>query len=134
MIIQQASFLRSPNFTLGSLLTLINFDISIANEIKTLVDLPVLLVKRYSFETGTRRFFEYKVFDTFNEIKQAEGVIDGYINLVFEDLKLSEIKKRSKDYSSNVFVLYKNSAQIRNEVFMILKFDRLLEKNQDDIN
>jgi len=112
----------------------INPDFSIANEIKSLVQLPVLLVKRYSFETGTRRFFEYKVFDTFNEVKQAEGVLDGYINLVFEDLKLSEIKKRSKDYSSNVFVLYKNSAQIRNEVFMILKFDRLLEKNQDDIN
>ena len=112
----------------------INPDFSIANEIKALVELPVLLVKRYSFETGTRRFFEYKIFDSYNELKQTEGVIDGYINLVFEDVKLSELKKKSKDYPSNVFVLYKNSAQIRNEVFMILRFNRLLEKNQDDIN
>ena len=40
----------------------INPDFSISSEIKNLVDLPMLLVKKYSFETGTRRFFEYKVF------------------------------------------------------------------------
>ena len=43
----------------------INQDFSIANEIQNLVELPVLLVKRYSYETGTRRFFEYKIFDDF---------------------------------------------------------------------
>ena len=60
----------------------INQDFSIANEIQNLVELPVLLVKRYSYETGTRRFFEYKIFDDFTIAKEAEGVIDGYINLV----------------------------------------------------
>lgn len=112
----------------------INPDFSIANEIKTLVDLPVLLVKRYSFETGTRRFFEYRVFDSYQEITDAEGVIDGYINLVFDDLKVSDIKKKSKDFTSNIFVLYKNSAQIRNEVLIILKFSRLIEKHSEDAN
>ncbi|MGY0391182.1 hypothetical protein ACW5R3_01315 [Bizionia sp. KMM 8389] len=112
----------------------INPDFSIANEIKELVDLPVILVKRYSFETGTRRFFEYRIFDSYNEVTEAEGVIDGYINLVFEDLKVSDIKKKSKDSISNIFVLYKNSFQIRNEVLMILKFNKLLEKHQDDKN
>ncbi|WP_282148398.1 ATP-binding protein [Algibacter lectus] len=112
----------------------INPDFSIANEINALVDLPVILVKRYSFETGTRRFFEYRIFDSYNEVTEAEGVIDGYINLVFEDLKVSDIKKKSKDSISNIFVLYKNSFQIRNEVLMILKFNKLLEKHQDDKN
>ena len=112
----------------------INPDFSIANEIKTLVDLPVLLVKRYSFETGTRRFFEYRVFDSYQEITEAEGVIDGYINLVFDDLKVSDIKKKSKDFTSNIFVLYKNSTQIRNEVLIILKFGRLIEKHSEDAN
>ncbi|MEP2688870.1 hypothetical protein [Maribacter dokdonensis] len=112
----------------------INPDFSIANEIKTLVDLPVLLVKRYSFETGTRRFFEYRVFDSYNDSSKAEGIVDGYINLVFDDIKASLIKKKSKDNSSNIFVLYKNSAQIRNEVLMIIKFDRLLQKHQEDRN
>lgn len=112
----------------------INLDFSIANEIKDLIDLPVLLVKRYSFETGTRRFFEYRIYNTLQEITDADSVIDGYINLVFDDLKISDIKKTSKDFPSNIFVLYKNSAQIKNEVLMILKFDKLLEKHQDDRN
>lgn len=112
----------------------INPDFSIANEIKNLVDLPVLLVKRYSFETGTRRFFEYRVFESYQELTDGEGVIDGYINLVFEDKKLSDIKKKSKDFTSNIFVLYKNSSQIRNEVLTILKFGRLIEKHSEDSN
>ncbi|WP_282142794.1 ATP-binding protein [Cellulophaga baltica] len=112
----------------------INSEFSIANEIKALVDLPVILVKRYSFETGTRRFFEFRVLDSSFENVKIEGPIDGYINLVFDDKKVSEIKKKSLENASNVFVLYKNSAQIRNEVLMILKFDRLLEKHQEDIN
>ncbi len=112
----------------------INLNFSITNEIKNLIDLPVLLVKRYSFETGTRRFFEFRISNGLENITEGEGVIDGYINLVFDDKKVSEIKKYSKDFTSNIFVLYKNSAQIKNEVLMILKFDRLLEKHQDDRN
>ena len=112
----------------------INPNFSIANEIKTLVDLPVLLVKKYSFETGTRRFFEYRVFNSYQEITKAEGVIDGYINLVFDNIKVTDIKKKSKDFASNIFVLYKNSAQIRNEVLTILKFGKLIEKHSEDPN
>ena len=112
----------------------INPNFSISNEIKNIIDLPVLLVKRYSFETGTRRFFEYRVFDSFNEISEAEGVLDGYINLVFDEIKLSEVKTKSKGLPSNIFVLYKNVAQIKNEVLLVLKFDKLIEKHQQDIN
>ena len=112
----------------------INPDFSIANEIQNLVELPVLLVKRYSFETGTRRFFEYRIFEDFNQISNAEGVLDGFINLVFDDIKTSEILKKSKNNPSNIFVQYKNSSQIRNEVLMILKHDRLILEHQQDIN
>ena len=112
----------------------INQNFSISNEIKNLVELPVLLVKRYSLEKGTKRFFEYRVFDSFEEIKDAEGVIDGYINLVFDEIKLTDLKKKSKNIDSNIFVLYKNSNQIRKEVLMILKFDILLQKHQEDKN
>tara|TARA_R110002012_G_scaffold265939_1_gene449402 strand:+ start:1720 stop:4944 length:3225 start_codon:yes stop_codon:yes gene_type:complete len=112
----------------------INPNFSITNEIKTLVDLPVLLVKRYSFETGTRRFFEYRVFESYQDLNEAEGVIDGYINLVFDNIKVSDIKKKSKEFTSNIFVMYKNSSQIRNEVLTILKFGRLIEKHSEDAN
>lgn len=112
----------------------INQNFSIANEIQNLVELPVLLVKRYSYETGTRRFFEYKVFEDFNLISVADGVIDGYINLVFDEVKLSDFTKKSKDHPSNIFVLYKNSRQIKNELLMILKYDKLIIDHQQDIN
>lgn len=112
----------------------INPNFSISTEIKNLVDLPVVLAKRYSFETGTRRFFEYRIFDNFNELTEAKGVLDGYINLVFSNTKVSLIKKESKKHPSNIFVIYKNSKQIRSEVLMILKFNLLLEKHQDDKN
>ena len=112
----------------------INPNFSIANEIKNLVNLPVLLVKRYSFETGTRRFFEYRIFNSFDEISNAEGVLDGHINLVFDEIKISKLKNKSKDYPSNIFVLYKNVSQIKNEVLMVIKFDKLLIKHQQDIN
>ena len=112
----------------------INPNFSIANEIKNLVNLPVLLVKRYSFETGTRRFFEYRIFNSFDEISNAEGVLDGHINLVFDEIKIPMLKNKSKDYPSNIFVLYKNVSQIKNEVLMVIKFDKLLIKHQQDIN
>ena len=112
----------------------INQDFSIANEIQNLVDLPVMLVKRYSYETGTRRFFEYRIFENFNSISTAEGVLDGYINLVFDEIKTSELIKKSKNNPSNIFVHYKNSSQIRKEVLMILKYDKLLHDHQQDVN
>ena len=112
----------------------INSNFSIVNEIKSLIDLPIIMVKRYSFETGTKRFFEYKLFESFDEIKSPENVIDGQINLVFESLAKTLIKKNSKHYKSSIFVLYKNSTLIRNEVEMILKFNKLIEHHKDDIN
>ncbi|MEJ6776276.1 MAG: hypothetical protein QNK85_02995 [Crocinitomicaceae bacterium] len=132
------NFLEGTDLDLEQELIAINKEInpnfSIASEIRELVDLPVLLVKRYSFETGTRRFFEYRIFNPNENVSAAEGVIDGYINLVFEDIKVSELKEKSKEHPSNIFVLYKNSDKIRNEVLTIIKFDRLLEKHQADIN
>lgn len=112
----------------------INPDFSIANEIRNLVELPVMLVKRYSFETGTRRFFEYRIFEDFNQVTNAGGVLDGYINLVFDNIKTSELLNKSKSNPSNIFVQYKNSSQIRNEVLMILKYNKLLQEHQQDIN
>ena len=112
----------------------INPDFSIANEIRNLVELPVMLVKRYSFETGTRRFFEYRIFEDFNQVTNAGGVLDGHINLVFDNIKTSVLLNKSKSKPSNIFVQYKNSSQIRNEVLMILKYNKLLQEHQQDIN
>ena len=112
----------------------VNKDFSVSFEIKNKIDLPVLLAKRYSFETGTRRFFEYKVFDESEDLIIAEGVHDGFINLVFKDLSEEDIKKKSKEYPSSIFVLYKNAKEVRKEVFTILKYDKLIELHKQDVN
>jgi len=112
----------------------VNKDFSVSFEIKNKINLPVLLAKRYSFETGTRRFFEYKVFDGSEDLSIAEGVLDGYINLVFKDLSEKDIKKKSKEYPSSIFVLYKNAKEVREEVFTILKYDKLIELHKQDVN
>lgn len=112
----------------------INTDFSLSNEILNRIDFPVLLVKKYSFITGTKRFFEFRVLDSLQEISSSEGAIDGFINLVFNEDDFNSIKKKSSKFNDNVFLLYQNTSQIKEEVLMIMKFDKLLEKHQLDKN
>lgn len=112
----------------------LNRNFSLSAEILNRIDLPVILAKKYSFITGTNRFFEYKILDAKNQIRTAEGAIDGYINLVFDGLTKKEAKKISAQYTDNIFVLYQNAGQIRNELLMILKYDKLIELHQLDKN
>jgi nucleoside-triphosphatase THEP1 len=114
----------------------INPNFSISDEIRSLIDYPIELVKKYTFETGTPRFFEYRIVNI-NELKDvapATGPIDGYINLIFEDVKLEKLKKLSKTKPGNIFVAYNNSAEIKEELFKIKQFDLLIEKYQEDKN
>ncbi|GLU45408.1 hypothetical protein [Allomuricauda sp. NBRC 101325] len=112
----------------------INPDFSVSEEIFALVELPMLMVKKYSFETGTPRFFEYRVFKTFKGTEEAKGSVDGFINLVFENIKEEEILSLSRGNASNIFVIYKNLEAIKKEIFTIKQFDLLIERNQLDAN
>ncbi|MCA0151720.1 hypothetical protein [Winogradskyella vincentii] len=112
----------------------INTDFSLSGEIINRIDFPVLLAKKYSFETGTNRFFEFKVIDSLEDVSTAVGPIDGYINLVFDNIKKTRLISKSKEHKDNLFVLYNNTAEIRNNILIILKFEKLLEKHQLDVN
>ncbi|WP_053991922.1 AAA family ATPase [Mangrovimonas sp. TPBH4] len=112
----------------------INTQFSLSREILSRIDFPILLAKKYSFVSGTNRFFEFRILDALSEVTGAEGPIDGYINLIFNNAKLSEVKKKSKEHEDNLFVIYNNSAKIREEVLTILKFEKLLVKHQQDKN
>ncbi|MHA8083043.1 hypothetical protein ACST14_06450 [Aquirufa sp. A-Brett2-15D] len=112
----------------------INANFSITNEIISLIDFPIILAKKYSAEKGTSRFFEFRVCDSLENLEDAIGVIDGYINLIFEDINVEEIKSISKDINSNIFVLYKNTLEIKKTVFTILKLDKISKKHADDTN
>lgn len=113
----------------------IAIDFSIAEELSKLISFPVENAKRYSFETGTPRYFEYRILNDINDIKYAEGSVDGYINLIFNSkISESELKNISKKTESNLFVLYKNSEEIYNEIFTVNKYKVLLSKFSSDVN
>ena len=113
----------------------IEADFSIAEELGKLMTFPVENAKRHSFEIGTPRYFEYRILNDINDIKFAEGSLDGYINLIFNSkIKDKEIKNISKNTESNLFVLYKNSDAIYNEIFTVNKYKILLKKFVSDVN
>lgn len=112
----------------------INTDFSISNEVLNRVDFPVLLAKKYSFLKGTNRFFEFKILDSIDDVSHPEGAIDGFINLLFDNVNLKKVKEKSMKFNDNLFVVYNNSAEIRKELLMVLKFEKLLEKHQLDKN
>lgn len=113
----------------------INHDFSINDAISDLMDFPVILVKKNSYQKGTPRFFEYRILTDLNSITKAEGALDGYINLIFDvNLKEKDIKESSENSGSNLFVIYKNSKQIHNEIFTINKLNFLIAKHKEDIN
>ena len=113
----------------------INHDFSVTEAISDLVDFPVILVKKNSFEKGTPRFFEYRILTNLNNITNAEGALDGYINLLFDaSIKEKDVKKSSLNTGSNLFVIYKNSKDIHNEIFTINKLKFLINKHKEDRN
>lgn len=113
----------------------INHDFSVTDAISDLVDFPVILVKKNSFEKGTPRFFEFRILTDLKAISKAEGALDGYINLIFDtNLKEKDIKVASNNSGSNLFVSYKNSKEIHNEIFTINKLKFLITRHKEDIN
>lgn len=113
----------------------IEADFSIAEELTKLIIFPVENAKRHSFETGTPRYFEYRILNDLKDIKYAEGSLDGYVNLIFNSkIKDKELKSASTNAESNLFVVYKNSEDIYNEIFTINKYKLLLKKFVSDVN
>lgn len=112
----------------------INSNFSISNEIINLIEFPIILAKQYSSLKGTPRFFEYRVCNSLNNLEDAAGVMDGYVNLLFDEFNIEEIKDISKSLKSNIFVLYNNTKYIKETVFTLLRLERLISKHIDDIN
>lgn len=132
------NFLEGTDLDLEQELLLVTKDInesfSVASEILNRIDFPVLLAKKYSFLTGTNRFFEVRIIESVNDIHTAERAIDGYVNLIFGSINTAELLSVSEKFIDNLFVVYNNFELIRQEVIIILKFEILLTKHQMDAN
>jgi ribosomal protein S15P/S13E len=112
--------------------------ISEVNDVTTLLNkyfqFTPVFAKLYSYETGTQRFFEFKISEYPISKVFPTGEIDGYINLVFNSkIKLSEIEEESKSQKEAiVYCYFKNSAEIKNLLFEIEKIQQVIEENKED--
>jgi hypothetical protein len=113
----------------------IDANFSIADELIKLISFPVENAKKHSYETGTPRYFEYRILNEINDVKSPEGSVDGYINLIFNSkIKIKSIEEISENNKSDLYVIYKNSDDIYKEIFTVNKYKILLNKFSSDIN
>lgn len=102
--------------------------------LKDFVQLDVIHAKRHSFEKGTKRFFEFRIIESLDDVINEQQGVDGFINIIAFEEKESNILEKTKRYINNGFVLIENTLTIELNVDKIIKYDLLIEKHSDDIN
>ena len=102
--------------------------------LKGFVQLDVIHAKRHSFEKGTKRFFEFRIIESLDDVINEQQGVDGFINIIAFEEKESNILEKTKRYINNGFVLIVNTLTIELNVDKIIKYDLLIEKHSDDIN
>ena len=113
----------------------LNKSVQIGKELLRLVDLPIVLAKKYSFQRGSNRFFEFKILSDLSEITNGlRKGIDGNIYIVLDDIPIEELEKKSIEYSNCLFVLHSEVTEIKEDLYTVLKYEKLLEKFKDDKN
>ena len=101
--------------------------------LKKYYDLPPIMAKAYTYETGTPRLFEYRISEQpINE--EPVGEIDGFINLVFnERLRPEQIRAASETCEEAIlYGFYKNSKNVKDLLFEIEKTQKVIEDNAED--
>ncbi len=95
--------------------------------------LPPVLAKRHSYQTGTPRLFEYWISER-PTTRVPEGEIDGYINLIFnEHLTLDAVREQSAlQEEAILYVYYRNTDLIRDQLFSIEKTQKVIERHDED--
>jgi ribosomal protein S15P/S13E len=93
-----------------------------------------VFAKLYSYETGTQRFFEFKISEYPIHKDVPTGEIDGLINLIFNSkIKIAEIQETSRTQKEAiVYCYFKNSTEIKNLLFEIEKIQQVIKENKDD--
>lgn len=112
------------------------------SEVKSLVPLleehfefPIMQAKRASYLTGTPRLFEVIITDRPLENYEAKAVYDGAVNLIFnEDFSINAVKKTSSlQEEPIVYGFFKNTAEIRESLFELLRTKKVLLENHEDL-
>ncbi|VFA44193.1 hypothetical protein [Chryseobacterium indologenes] len=118
--------------------------IEAGNKISEVSDVTTLLnkyfyfspvfAKLYSYETGTPRFFQFKISEYPIKKEIPEGEVDGYINLVFNSKltskNIEEVSNLQKE--AIIYCFFENSIEIKNLLFEIEKIQKVIDENKDD--
>lgn len=108
-------------------------DFSIVHQLQKHFNFPIVPAKRIFYDRGTPRYFVFEI--TENPIQKVpEGQIDGYINLVFNDLlkedAIPTCSKKSKE--AILYGWYKNIDRVRDRLIEIEKIQIVKSKCVDD--
>ena len=102
--------------------------------LKQFAALDVVYAKRHSFEKGTKRFFEFKILESLDEVVESSEGVDGFINIISFPCKIEDLIHASNDYPDNGFVVISNTSTIELWISKLLKYDLLIEKHSEDRN
>lgn len=105
----------------------------VATLLQRYYQLPPVLAKRHSYQTGTPRLFEYWISER-PTTRVPEGETDGYINLVFnEGLTLDALREQAaKQTEAILYAYYRNTDLIREQLFDIEKTQKVIERYDED--
>lgn len=112
----------------------INPNLNYPRLLKQFAVLDVVYAKRHSFEKGTKRFFEFRILESLDEVTESSDGVDGFINIISFSCETKELLEMSKAYPDNGFVVIKDTSNIELWISKLLKYDLLIEKHSEDRN
>ncbi len=106
---------------------------NIVGQLKQYFHFPYFPAKAATYKFGTPRFFKVHLSDTLIEHTPA-GEVDGFINLIFsENVTKQDVSEFSRKVDNcAAFVLYRNTARIRECLLEIRKVQYVIESIADD--
>jgi hypothetical protein len=98
-------------------------------------DLPPVLAKAYTYQTGTPRLFDFIITDEL-QTNVPTGDVDGFIYLIFnEQLTLEKVQSYSAQQADGpavVYVHYANTSAIIDILYELQKLEQVKSDNADD--
>ncbi|GAB2690927.1 hypothetical protein GCM10027037_12660 [Mucilaginibacter koreensis] len=106
----------------------------VVNYLSTYFNFPTVSAKRAYFDKGTPRVFQFKISDNPYISQLPQGEIDGFINLVFNDLLTDDdmIRISGERREAILYGHYQNTSEIKELIEEIEKAEIAREKHKND--
>lgn len=106
---------------------------NVVDHLNIYFEFPFIPAKEIFFRKGTPRFFQFVLSET-PIFQKPEGEVDGFINLIFsEDISERQLQDASsRSGEAILYGLYKNTNEIKEELYEIRKVKKVMEIHPDD--